>query len=223
MQSNLQNMRLNYEILGLNDSTLVLLFHGKQPSLKLSAGYQLLSQVIKPLFFKSLRTDQQLGYVVGVTSFTRKKVPHIAFYTQSPKVGPQELEQRFKHFIKEFDSQLSAMSESDIAAHKEGLINKINKKETMLVTRSSRYNRELAEGFTQFDKREQLTSHINLMTKNDLLQLLRDELINNPHYLISRNLGKAHEEKESQQEKNSHKVCKTPGCFNKNAQYFKSL
>ena len=196
-----------------NDSSVVVMYQGENKSMELNAKYRLLRQVMSAPYYKSIRTDQQLGYVVGTAASETEKVPSMAFYVQSPKAGPAELVRRIDKFNKGFMDELKAMSDSDFASHKEGLINSIMQKENMMVNRSVRYSGELAEGYTNFDKREQLVAAINKLGKKDIIELLNTDILKDKNRIISRNFGKAHRDGDFDKSKKNASICDTPTCM----------
>ncbi len=195
-----------------NDSAIVMVYQGKDKSIKTSAKYQLLRQVLSQSFYKSIRTDQQLGYVVGVSAQETEKLPSLAFFVQSPKAGPAELARRFDKFNQDYKGELAKMSDADFNAHKEGLINSIMQKETRIVMRSVRYNSELSEGYTNFDKRDQLVTAIKALNKADILAFYETAVLNNNNRIITQNFGKAHRDEDYKKSQKSASVCNELAC-----------
>ena len=195
-----------------NDSSVILVYQADDKSMMSNAKYRLLRQVMSAPFYKSIRTDQQLGYVVGTTAQETEKVPSMAFYVQSPKAGPAELVRRIDKFNADFKEELKAMSDSDFESHKEGLINSIMQKETMMVNRSVRYSNELAEGYTNFDKREQLVKTIESLNKQDMIDLLTSDILTDKNRFISRNFGKAHRDSDFEKSRKNASICDSPSC-----------
>ncbi|WP_144395034.1 insulinase family protein [Pleionea sediminis] len=196
-----------------NDSAIVVLFQGDKPDLKLTAKYRLATQVMSQSYYKTMRTDQQLGYVVGVTSNELAKVPNISFFVQSPKVGPIELEKRIDTFVRQFVEELDQMSDVDFVAHKEGLINDIKKNETRMVMRSVRYNNELSEGYTDFNKRDQLVETIQKASKEDIKTLIVNDILQADRRFVSRNVGQAHRDNDYQSASKGKNLCGSPECM----------
>ena len=71
-----------------NDSTIVESYISNDDSFANRAKYGLFGSMINAPFFKSIRTDQQLGYIVSGRNTKLENLPGLSFLIQSPKAGP---------------------------------------------------------------------------------------------------------------------------------------
>ena len=74
-----------------DDSAVVLYLQAPSPSLSDPALCMVLEQMLAAPFFNSLRTEQQLGYIVGTGYVPHNQHPGMAFYIQSPQCSPKQL------------------------------------------------------------------------------------------------------------------------------------
>ena len=198
-----------------HDDSAVVIAYPAQTSVKGMQQTRMIGQVLSAAFFNDLRTKQQLGYIVGARGSEVQNLPTLNFYVQSSKVGPKELERRIDDFIsRQFDT-IKAMTEEEFAQHKAGLLTNINRKDKNLVGRTSRLWGELADGFDSFDKREQLSRAIEEMKLADLHQAYESLLMADSNKrLISRNFGKAHQDKDYKVASKDNSVCRSDQCWN---------
>ncbi|MBU2965420.1 insulinase family protein [Amphritea sp. 2_MG-2023] len=151
-----------------NDSAISVYFQGESSNTQTRAEYALLGEMLSAPFYSSLRTEQQLGYVVFETALPMRKAPGLAFVVQSPNTNPLGLEQQINKFIDSMETTLTAMDEQQLNAFKQSLISRINRKENRMGELSERYWQEIDRGDLNFDSREQLTHAIEALTLEDL-------------------------------------------------------
>ncbi len=153
-----------------NDSAITVYLQGDNSSISNRADIALLSEILATPFYSSLRTEQQLGYVVFATSLPMRQAPGLAFVIQSPNTNPIGLEQQINKFIDEMKGTLAQMDETELAAFKRSVISRINQKENRMGEVTERYWQEIDRGDLNFDSREQLTKTIRQLTPDDLRQ-----------------------------------------------------
>ena len=76
----------------------------------------LLAQLMNKPFYASLRTQQQLGYVVQCSATETDGVRALSLLVQSATVSPLEVERRMDAFVAGFRATLLAASEDEIAS-----------------------------------------------------------------------------------------------------------
>ena len=147
----------------------------------------LLHHLISPGFFSSLRTDQQLGYVVAAVNSTIKRKGGLGFIIQSPVAGPRHLRSRITDYLKEENARLAALDDNEFTENKAGLISKLMQRDKNLGQRAARYWSDLEMDLETFDGREQLGSAISDLTKEDVLSFFEEvrKKIDSEYLLIS--------------------------------------
>ena len=156
-------------VLDHDDAALFLYVQAEGDDLTDRAKTYLLHHLISPGFFSSLRTDQQLGYVVAAVNSTIKRRGGLGFIIQSPVAGPSYLRSRITDYLKEENARLASLDENEFTENKAGLISKLMQRDKNLGQRAARYWSDLEMDLETFDGREQLGSAISDLTKEDVL------------------------------------------------------
>lgn len=130
-------------------------------------------QLIRQAYFTSLRTEQQLGYVVAATNRPLRNLGGIAFIIQSPTASPAGLEQATRTFLDAQIPALEALSEEAFAERKAGLITLLTKRDENLAQRSQRYLADLNLDITSFDSLQVIADEVKRLTKTQMLDSLR--------------------------------------------------
>ena len=170
-----------------DDSALLLYVQAEGNDLTDRARTYLLHHLISPGFFSSLRTDQQLGYVVAAVNSTIKRRGGLGFIIQSPVAGPIHLRSRITDYLKEEYARLAALDDDEFNQNKKGLISKLMRRDKNLRQRAARYWTDLEMDLATFDGRERLGSAISDLTKEDVLNFFDviREKIESEYLLIS--------------------------------------
>ena len=155
-----------------DDAAMVLFVQDDSDSFADRARSALLTHLIAPDYFASLRTDQQLGYVVSAVNPVMRRQGGVGFVIQSPVVGVPELRKRSLDFLAGQVDDISSMSEEEFGANKAGLMTKLLQREKNLGQRASRYWLDLDLGILSFDSRQQLAKEVSMLTRDDMLEFL---------------------------------------------------
>lgn len=132
----------------------------------------LMSQMLDEPCFNTLRTQEQLGYIVGSGMMVMNTVQGFRILIQSEK-SCDFLEKRIDNFLINFEKELEEMSEGDFEKHKIGLINKRLEKLKNLSEESGRLWHHVASEAFDFDLVYRDVEHIEPLTKDDLQQFFR--------------------------------------------------
>ncbi|CAE7588291.1 IDE, partial [Symbiodinium sp. CCMP2456] len=81
---------------------------------------QLLERILKSAFYTSLRTQQQLGYIVQSQSDRIGNLARLVLVVQSSVKAPPDLLAAVDGFLKDFRPQLEALSDSRLASNQSG-------------------------------------------------------------------------------------------------------
>ena len=159
-----------------DDAALFLYVQAGSNNLTDRAKTYLLHHLISPGFFSSLRTDQQLGYVVAAVNSTIKRKGGLGFIIQSPVAGPSLLRSRIIDYLKTESARLAALGEDEFTENKKGLISKLMQRDKNLQQRAARYWSDLEMDIESFDGKERLGAAISDLTKKDILSFF-DEIL----------------------------------------------
>ncbi|GGF71802.1 peptidase M16 [Alteromonas lipolytica] len=84
-----------------DDAAVVLYLQAPSNDIRDVAMCMVLEQMLAGSFFTTLRTEKQLGYIVGTGYVPHNQHPGIAFYIQSPNNAPQVLLEHISHFLQQ--------------------------------------------------------------------------------------------------------------------------
>jgi len=196
-----------------NDSTLVMSYIGDDASMQTRAKYSMLSSMLNAPFFKSIRTDQQLGYIVSGRSTRLQDLPGMSFLIQSPKAGPAELNRRVDAFLVEFKDTLNTMDADKFAEYKAGLIKDLLTKDKNLNERTSHYWSEIGDKSFSFDSQQKIAAEVEKLSQAQMLEFYQ-YAFNTVKPIVVRNFGKAHQgDDDYKQAQKDDSICHKDGCF----------
>lgn len=130
-------------------------------------------QLLRQAYFTSLRTEQQLGYVVAMANRTTRLRGGIAFIVQSPVAGAEQLLDVTKSFLDEQANRIGELSEVEFEASRQGLLVRLREEDENLRDRTSRYWADLIEGVTTLDSRERIAQAVEALSLQDMTQYVR--------------------------------------------------
>lgn len=167
-----------------SDHALVVYLAAQHASASQMALFMLANHLMSPHYFHQLRTEQQMGYLVGTGYVPINTLPGIAFYIQSPNFDCNSLYQATVTFFQDFLEQFEDMSAPEFSELKQGLIAQLAERDSSLGARAKRLWLALGQDDTTFD----LTGRIiNALAKLDKLQftdLLKQMLANDYDMLL---------------------------------------
>ena len=155
-----------------DDAAMVLYVQDESTSFPDRARSALLTHLISPGYFSSLRTEQQLGYVVSAVNTVLRDRGGISFVVQSPVVEPDELRNRTLVFMHGAVKKLEAMADEEFEMNKSGLITNLTQSDKNLSRRASRYWADLDRGITTFDSHIQLANAVAALSKDEMVEFL---------------------------------------------------
>ncbi|KAL7413771.1 Metalloenzyme, LuxS/M16 peptidase-like protein [Mrakia frigida] len=128
----------------------------------------LFSQIAREPCFDTLRTKEQLGYLVssGGRSHSGTVGFHILVQSQNDS---NYLENRIEAFLVTLEKTIEEMSEEEFEKQKQSLIDNKLQKVKNLYEESSRLWRHIQDGYFDFQRREKDVATLRTITKSDLL------------------------------------------------------
>ena len=137
-----------------NDAALLIYVQDPNDSFASRAKSALAGQLLRSPFFSSLRTDQQLGYVVSAGIRRMDTQSGNLFLVQS-SADVAHIENAVMVFLEQYIAQWDAMLEGAFGEGA-GLITRLTEKDKNLAQRSQRYWRSLSEENLAFDSNSRL-------------------------------------------------------------------
>ena len=154
------------------DAVLALYVQNETASIEERAKSALLTHLVSPGYFSTLRTEQQLGYVVSAIHSVFFERGGMTFLVQSPVVGPAEIRQRTLAFLDTEVERLAGMSAEEYGVNKGGLIARLTQRDKNLSQRAGRYWSDLDRGVTTFDANMQLAKAVSALELPDVQRFL---------------------------------------------------
>lgn len=184
----LRELAINHQ-----DSGIIVYYQSASATPEKMALFSLLNHTMSSTFFHELRTEKQLGYMVGTGYLPLNRHPGLIFYIQSPSTGPLQLLEAIDEFIADFNYALMQMTNEEWESTKLGLINQVMEHDANLKTRSQRYWVSVGNRDYQFNQREQVVEQINQLTRTDLLKfMMRKMRTKHTDRLVLFSTGEAH-------------------------------
>ena len=157
-----------------NDAALLIYVQDPDDSFASRAKSALAGQLLRSPFFSSLRTDQQLGYVVSAGIRRMDTQSGNLFLVQSPSANVAHIENAMMVFLEQYIAQWDAMPVDAFEQQKAGLITRLMEKDKNLGQRSQRYWRSLSEENFTFDSNRQIADQVSGLNKQDMKVFLED-------------------------------------------------
>jgi len=155
------------------DSGSVLYLQGANDSLDERAHIAMLASVLEAPFYNELRTQRQLGYVVGSNIMPIHRVPGMVLYAQSPRVSAATLMGEISGFLMDFKSTLFELDDAKFERHRQAVLSRIDEQPKNLAELAGRQQEALFLGFDDIDFREQLSKAVRAVTKESLAAAYR--------------------------------------------------
>lgn len=165
-----------------SDAAVLWYFQAPDDSLQSVAMTNLAASILHPNLFDELRTEQQLGYVVGARAFNRVKLPGILFQVQSPSSSEQEILLALKQFMAGFLEQ--GVDVEVFNRHWQALALRLRESDHNLTDRSGRFWGSLALADESFNRRERLAVIVDKMTYEHWFSFVRKLLLTQEASLI---------------------------------------
>ena len=159
------------------DSALIRYFQAPSDDVKQQMHFAMLAQVLESPFFHSLRTEQQLGYVVGARYFPLLRVPGIIFMVQSPSHDIGDINRRIEQFIHEQFNFVAAQGDAWFEQQRQALLTQLQEKPKNQAEQTEEFWNDILLDYTGFNHRQQQIAALQGMTRQDLLDTYRNALL----------------------------------------------
>lgn len=155
----------------LSDSALLDAYILPDDSMQQALAVNMLLDLMHTRFFNQLRTEEQLGYAVGVTGLNLQERQGLALYIQSPVRGTSDLVTRFDQFKADFSEFLAELSDERFTEVQAALRSSLIQPPQSLSEEAAFVAREWRKEQPMFDRRAQQLALIERITKADLQQV----------------------------------------------------
>lgn len=176
------------------DSAVVVYYQSQYTSPFSVALYAMAQHLIAPSMFHELRTQQQLGYVVGCSYTPLNRYPGLVCYVQSNVAPPVALMTAIDDFLITLPARLASMSEQDFEYNKQGVIQQIQDQDHTLKGRSQRYWAAIGQKDYHFNQRQRVTRELRHLSKAQLMHFFIEKFTQpNGDRLVLQTRGSTHQ------------------------------
>ncbi|MGI9326636.1 MAG: insulinase family protein, partial [Pseudomonadales bacterium] len=156
------------------DASMILYLQNRDSSYRTRAGTALAAQLMRQAYFTELRTEDQLGYVVGLSYRPYRDRPGLGFIVQSPVADPKALEARTYQFLDDQIKAVGQLTPAEFADFKTGLISNLTERPKNLNERSGRFWTDLQLGELGFNSRQQMADAVATIEQAEAVTIIRD-------------------------------------------------
>lgn len=160
-----------------SDHALVIYLPAQHATPEQMALFMLANHVMSPEYFHQLRTEQQLGYLVGTGYVPINMLPGIAFYVQSPTTRCDTLYEATVMFFRAFLSDTETLSAEEFAEIKHGILAQLNERDNSLGARAKRYWLALGQQDYSFALNERIVQSMQQLTLEQFTGFLQQLLL----------------------------------------------
>lgn len=160
------------------DSAVAVFCQGQSLAVEEKAAFLLLNYLVSPGFFSELRTEQQLGYMVGTSYVPMNGRPGLLFYVQSPHATLETMRAAIDNFLHEFCQQLHSFADPQWHGAKRSVIAQLTDADPNLRIRAQRMWTSISIDDTHFDLADKLAQSVAEMSLERLVELAQDRLVN---------------------------------------------
>ncbi len=151
----LENTQRSYQ-LEHHDNAIVVYFQSNTTSICEKVRLMLINHLISQDYFNEMRTQKQLGYLVGSGFAPLNTRAGIAFYIQSPQTDSDILATYNNQFLQQYHKSIAQLSDQQWAQAKTTLLTQIKEKDKNLRLKSQRFWLSIGNGDKKFDMQKRL-------------------------------------------------------------------
>lgn len=159
------------------DHALVIYLPAKEQHPQQMALFMLANHVLSPEYFHQLRTEQQLGYLVGTGYVPINTLPGMALYVQSPTADCEKLYEATVMFFRAFLSEAENLTADEFDNFKQGLLAQLNERDSSLGARAKRFWLALGQQDYSFSLNERIIQALSQLEQTTFLQFLQSLLL----------------------------------------------
>eukprot|EP01084_Bolivina_argentea_P304873 526609_1 len=134
----------------------------------------LFAHMIDAPCFDSLRTKQQLGYIVFSFADFYKGFMSFRILIQSNCANPNKLNCRIEAFLNSFAQFLVEMEDATFELNKKSLINNLLEASKTVYEQNSKYWSEISKARYQFERRQNIANEVEKVSKSDVIKFYHD-------------------------------------------------
>lgn len=141
-----------------NDSAVLVYLQGRDSSDLARVDLAILANMMQSPFFQSLRTDQQLGYIVGAYPYAMHGYPGLALLVQSPSASVDKMLAAIDAFNRAFLAGDEETLCQDFALSAAAVVTQLTEKPKNFAEQVSAYWQDLQYGELSFNSQQRLAA-----------------------------------------------------------------
>ncbi|WP_462157711.1 insulinase family protein [Pseudoalteromonas sp. GB56] len=160
--------------LASNDHAMVIYYQAITSDIREKVLMMVVNHLINQPYFNALRTEQQLGYLVGAGYAPFNSRAGLAFYVQSPSVAGEDLLKHHNAFVTTYLNEFASMPNDVWQQAKQSLYRQIAEKDKNLRLRSQRFWLAISNPDVDFTLQANLLSTLETIEFNEVNTYLKE-------------------------------------------------
>ncbi len=133
-------------------------------------------QLLASRFFNQLRTQQQLGYVVGSGYYPINNHPGVVFYVQSPSHSARLIQQAIDNFLDDSCTIVSNLDETQFGKLKRMVARQLEEPALNIAMKAQQWWMGIANNDVAFDENQRIANAIHHLSLDDVIRFITDNL-----------------------------------------------
>eukprot|EP00283_Hemiselmis_rufescens_P014323 CAMPEP_0173441206 /NCGR_PEP_ID=MMETSP1357-20121228/23831_1 /TAXON_ID=77926 /ORGANISM="Hemiselmis rufescens, Strain PCC563" /LENGTH=1140 /DNA_ID=CAMNT_0014406771 /DNA_START=93 /DNA_END=3515 /DNA_ORIENTATION=+ len=151
------------------NSAVIVKCQSSDRDIKVQLAWEVLASMMEQPFYNSLRTQQQLGYIVASGTSVEEGLRSLAFTVQSSVADTSYLTSAVLTFVEEFKKPLADTSEQEFKAFVEGLVRQRLEREKKLTNEVAGHWAEIQGQQFVFDRLQREAAALRSLSKADVV------------------------------------------------------
>ncbi|ETX09900.1 peptidase M16 [Marinomonas ushuaiensis DSM 15871] len=147
----------------------------KEEAITEKAYISILKKLINSPFYQELRTDKQLGYIVGTQNLSIRDTPILGLLIQSPNKDTLTIINAMQIFLKAQENRLKTLPEEEFNTAKNALLNELKTKAKNLSDNAFNEWSQIAKG-EKHQTREEWINTVENLKVSDFIRFTTDKL-----------------------------------------------
>lgn len=166
------------------DAACALFFQGQTTELSEKAQFLVLNQLLSPQFFNQLRTEQQLGYLVGSSYVPMHGLPGLLCYVQSPHYGASDLQTAMLAFIGQFAQDIENLSPEAWLLAKQSIVNQLSEQAVGLRSQAQRMWSSIINNQGEFALAERVIAEVQELQQAQFPLFVQSRLVTEANSMV---------------------------------------
>ncbi|RUO80415.1 peptidase M16 [Idiomarina tyrosinivorans] len=162
------------------DAAVILYNQGADSSHQEQAHYLIAQHLLAPQIFQQLRTEQQLGYVVGSHYLSMQRLPGSLMFVQSHDAPIEQVQAAIEQFIQNFGQSLNQLTDIRWKEIQQTLGRQLSVKDANLRSKSQRFWGQISLGEPQFEQQQQLQRIVNQCSRTKWIRWFSERFLQKP-------------------------------------------